>query len=34
MLLDRLAARTSREHTSAHREIQIARDTIARRTTS
>lgn len=33
VLLDRLAARTSREQTSVHREIQIARDAIARRTT-
>ncbi|HEY0475980.1 MAG TPA: hypothetical protein VGD37_00565 [Kofleriaceae bacterium] len=32
VLLDRLAARTSREHAGVHREIQIARDAIARRT--
>jgi len=31
VLLDRLAARTSREHAGVHREIQIARDAIARR---
>jgi HEAT repeat protein len=32
LLLDRLAARTSPEHAGVHREIQIARDAIARRT--